>query len=149
MTRLYLHWKSIHEDRGATSGATFVSGMFGVLILFIWAVLFISLQYFTQGLVQGNLTSQGLAQMVSLLPAPQNVSAAKTTLNSAVGTLVAGASPRIRCSVTRYAYSPATQSTPNGTVSLTTTCQVATLAFGQPTLAFTQDISVFYAHVVS
>ena len=128
---------------------TFIASLFATSILFSWAVLFISLEYFTQGLVQGGLTTQGLAQMVSLLPAPQDTASAKSTLNNAIGTLTKGASPHMSCQVTNYQFIPANSNNPNATVQLTTACKVATLAFGTPTLSRHQDIAVFYAHVIS
>jgi len=127
---------------------TVFAGMFGLFLLFVWVLLFISIIYYVQGAVQASLTSQGVAQMVSLLPAPQDVTSAQRTLNDAIGNLTTGTSPSIACSVSRYTFFPADSGQANATVGVATTCTLDTLVFGRQTLTFKQDVAVFYAHVI-
>jgi hypothetical protein len=135
-----------HDHRGF---AETIGGMFGVSILLLWGLLLMSLMYFTQGAITGSLTAQGLAQMVPLLPAPQNTTQAMNALNSAIGTFTKTASPKMVCRVTRYLFTPANSFDANAFVTITMQCKVAALSFGDPTISYHQQIAVFYAHVIN
>ncbi len=138
----------LHRDRRGFGFAESIGGMFGVSILLLWGLLLMSLMYFTQGTITGSLTAQGLAQMVPLLPAPQQVTQAKAALNNAIGTFTSTASPKMACKVTQYGFTPANSGNANAFVTITMQCKIAALSFGDPTVSYHQRIAVFYAHVI-